>query len=394
MSSSSNEVHDGSTKTLRLGTATSVAEREACYRLRYRVSVEEMGKQLGAADHARKLLTDDFDRLGTIFYVANDAEIVATLRNLWAAQAVPEIHVAHYGLNTLFARVPREQIVFTGHLIIAPEWRQTKAFAYLLEAAYRDGRDKGAWLDFVHCTPALVALYEVMGFRRFKPNIADPDVGLRIPVALVADDVEHLKRTRSPLARFAADYANDSEHGRWFTSTFVEYAQPSCARVMGTDDFLSYLTDHIYMKDHPLLRGLEPDEVDHVVRSGTIIRVREGEAIVRAGDAGSEMYTLLSGAAEVRRTAGNGSFVVLSTLGRGQVFGEMALLRRQPRTADVIAIGDSELLMLDRDFFERLTASKPAVAARVLWNLSITLCERLDMTTGSLLAAVGQRAVS
>jgi len=84
----------------------------------------------------------------------------------------------------------------------------------------------------------------------------------------------------------------------------------------------------------------------------------------------------------------------LSTLGRGQVFGEMALLRRQPRTADVIAIGDSELLMLDRDFFERLTASKPAVAARVLWNLSITLCERLDMTTGSLLAAVGQRAVS
>ena len=37
-----------------------------------------------------------------------------------------------------------------------------------------------------------------MGYRRFVPTVMETDVGLRVPMALVADDVEHLTRVRSP----------------------------------------------------------------------------------------------------------------------------------------------------------------------------------------------------
>jgi hypothetical protein len=391
------ETHDGrrssgSEQTLSIGIASSAAEQEECFRLRYRVYVDEMGKQPGVADHKRKLLTDGHDRNATILYVTDGNQIVGTMRMIFAADEIPEGYKSRYDLDTAFAGIPREQIVFTGYLIVALEWRQTRSLWYIFERAYRDARARGVWLDLIHCTPSLVALYETMGFRRFRQNFIDPDYGMRIPLALVADDMAHLGHIRSPLARLAEDFKNDPEHGRWFTETFSAYAQPSCARIMGTEDFLAYVAEHIYMDDHPLLRGLAKDEANRVVKSGTILRVRRGEVILRAGDAGSEMFMLLAGAAEVRGRAKGGGTVVLQTLGKGQIFGEMALLSRQPRTADVIAIDDVELLMLNRQYFEQLMGSMPAAAARVLWNLSIMLCERLNATTGSLLAAVGEPA--
>ena len=78
--------------------------------------------------------------------------------------------------------------------------------------------------------------------------------------------------------------------------------------------------------------------------------------------------------------------VVLQTLGKGHIFGEMALLSPHRRTADVVALNDVELLMLSKDFFEKLMATAPVAAGRMLWNLAVTLCDRLHVTTESLVA--------
>ena len=45
-----------------------------------------------------------------------------------------------------------------------------------------------------------------MGYRRFVPTVMETDIGLRVPMALVADDVEHLTRVRSPLLGVAEHF--------------------------------------------------------------------------------------------------------------------------------------------------------------------------------------------
>ena len=370
---------------LRVAVAETADEREACFRLRYRVYVEEMGKHPSAADHKRKSYSDGHDKFATLMYVSDGEQVVASVRNVWAADARPAEYIERYDLEGGFAHVPPAQVGFSSYLNIAPEWRQTKAMGMALEDAYRHLRQKGAWLSFVQGNPALVAMYERMGFRRFRPNIVDADFGLRIPMALVADDIDHLSAIRSPFARVAADYTNESAHGRWFAQTFTDYAQPSIARLMGVEEFLRYVAERMYTDEHLLFRGVPKDEVDKVIASGMIFRARAGEPIVRKGDPSTEMFTLLSGAAEVRGRSKAGRTQVLQTLGTGAIFGEMALLSPQPRSADVIALSDVELLMLSRDYFDRLLATTPATAGRMLWNLSIMLCDRLHVTTANLL---------
>jgi CRP-like cAMP-binding protein len=88
------------------------------------------------------------------------------------------------------------------------------------------------------------------------------------------------------------------------------------------------------------------------------------------------MYLLLDGAVEVTESP-RGQRRVLTTLGAGQLFGEAAFLMQTPRTADVTAIADSQLVVLDVEGFARLGEQHPTVAMKVLRNLSRSLCLRL-----------------
>ncbi len=380
------EAADGMRTRLRVGSATTREEKEAVYRLRYRVVVDEMKKHPDYADNTSKMLTDPLDRVATVLYLADGNELVAAVRNIWAPRAPEARQVQFYELDKL-PEVPREAISFTSRLIVAPQYRGTKALGVLLAAVYGEARAKGIWLDFINCAPPLVSLYEVMGYRRFMANVLDTDVGLSVPMVLVGDDVEYLTRVHSPLARMAAPFKNDPAHGAWFAKRFAEHAQPSCARVMGTDEFLRYLTERVHVDDYPLLRGLAEPEVKEVLHSGTVVRVQKGNLVIRAGDPGNDMYMVMSGVLEVRARGH-----VIETLGKGQMFGEMSFLSRRPRTADVAAVTDAEVLLLTREFLERLTRGAPAVASRLLMNLSMYLVDRLQNTTRSLVDAMGRES--
>ena len=74
-----------------------------------------------------------------------------------------------------------------------------------------------------------------------------------------------------------------------------------------------------------------------------------GQAIVRQGEMGNEMFVLISGKAEVQVTV-NGHSRLVRELYRGDVFGEMGLLRHHQRTADVIAAEDVEVLVVNERF--------------------------------------------
>jgi hypothetical protein len=137
-------------------------------------------------------------------------------------------------------------------------------------------------------------------------------------------------------------------------------------------------------KQIPLFAGLRPFQAKIVVLMGRLADAAPGDPITRRGELKSELYVLLSGRADVHHGAGE---PVIRTVGRGDVIGEMAVVRDRPRSADVVAVQPTEYLVLDRGVLDRLQRRHPRIAAAVFRNLSRILSDRLEDTTEQLARA-------
>jgi CRP/FNR family cyclic AMP-dependent transcriptional regulator len=102
---------------------------------------------------------------------------------------------------------------------------------------------------------------------------------------------------------------------------------------------------------------------------GVVEQYADGEAIVREGESGREMYVIRRGSVEVIKSLG-GRTVVLATLERGSFFGEMSLLESQPRSATVRAKGDTEVLVIEPGTLLLKIRRDPTFAFEMLQHMS------------------------
>lgn len=109
------------------------------------------------------------------------------------------------------------------------------------------------------------------------------------------------------------------------------------------------------------------------------IRYREGSAVFREGDPGKGIYLVVAGAVGVTKDG-----ATLTELGPGANFGEMAMLDEPSRSATVVALEDSELLLITRDAFFQLLKRDPTLAVKVLWNMLLRLSSHLRTTSEKL----------
>ncbi len=129
-----------------------------------------------------------------------------------------------------------------------------------------------------------------------------------------------------------------------------------------------------------LLAGLSPGQLEDISRRLQPVRFRQGEVIVREGDAGAEMFFIESG--RVRVTRGEGArTLLLAELEAGDLFGEMALLTGSPRSATVLALSDVDLWVMSKADFDDVVTAYPNLALA----LSRLLSERLRNTDARFL---------
>jgi MFS family permease len=105
----------------------------------------------------------------------------------------------------------------------------------------------------------------------------------------------------------------------------------------------------------PLFAPLPAPVLEHLARRLESVSFPAGTEIVREGDAGDRFYIVSSGRLEVSTAGGP-----LRSLGPGDWFGEIALLRDVPRTATVAAASDVTLFSLERDEFVGAVTGHPA----------------------------------
>ena len=140
----------------------------------------------------------------------------------------------------------------------------------------------------------------------------------------------------------------------------------------------------------PLFSELPPETFARVLGAVRLLRKRPGETILEQGEAGTAFYVLARGRVRVEREPETGQSVVLAKLHGGAIFGEMALVSAEPRSATVTAEDDCDLLQFDKAALAAAAGEVSTVAAaldkftreRLLTNLLATapLFRPLDRT--------------
>jgi hypothetical protein len=196
-------------------------------RFRYEVYVEELGKTPGCANHVEKMLREPLDAVSLLFYAAQGAEVIGTVR--WTPEASLRLPSKLRQVFELarFANVfAPEQLSFTSRLMIAADWRQSLVAGRLVQELYRNACDRGVLLDFIHVTPTLVPLYRHLGYRRYASCYLDEEVGLQVPMVLALQDATHLRAVRSPFHRLATVRGHDPGAWQWVSRMFPGARRP------------------------------------------------------------------------------------------------------------------------------------------------------------------------
>ena len=110
------------------------------------------------------------------------------------------------------------------------------------------------------------------------------------------------------------------------------------------------------LRTMPLFAPLSAPAIEGVARQLVPVEVEAGVAVVTQGEDGDRWYAIADGTLEVRRDDR-----VLATIGRGEGFGEIALLRNVPRTATVTALTSCSLYALEKEAFTEAITGHPEV---------------------------------
>ena len=132
------------------------------------------------------------------------------------------------------------------------------------------------------------------------------------------------------------------------------------------------------MSDHAptLLAGIElfselsEDELKEVSALAQTRTVTRDTTIFNEGDTADAIFVVVNGRVKIVTTSTDGKEFILTVLGAGQVFGEMALIEEATRSASVVTISDVELLVISRKDFDHLLHTSPGISRKLMAILS------------------------
>ncbi len=113
--------------------------------------------------------------------------------------------------------------------------------------------------------------------------------------------------------------------------------------------------------------------------------------MVREGVIGTELFVVVSGHLKIETEKKAGDTVLFDVVGPGDIFGELALLTGRPRAANVVAIGDCELVAIDYRDLRDLIERNSSVALSLLANLANRIIDFGDSVRSFAVAGLEPR---
>jgi CRP-like cAMP-binding protein len=120
------------------------------------------------------------------------------------------------------------------------------------------------------------------------------------------------------------------------------------------------------LKKVPLFAGMS-DEIVGQIAGLTSLRVYSpGEYLCRRGDVGDELFIIRQGQVKIVLTSFEGREIILALLKEGDFLGELSLIDGEPRSADAIAVENTEVIIIGKSCFEKLLRDNEQLRNEIL----------------------------
>lgn len=137
------------------------------------------------------------------------------------------------------------------------------------------------------------------------------------------------------------------------------------------------------LEQAPLFSVLHPTDLRAIANKLHLVRYRKGEMIFREGEPAERLFLIDDGKVKLSLTAPNGQELLIAVLGRGHIFGELAVIDRGPRAMDARAMEETRVCSLGSDVFWTMLENRPALARRLL-ELMARRLRRADQNSQDL----------
>ena len=140
----------------------------------------------------------------------------------------------------------------------------------------------------------------------------------------------------------------------------------------------SFPSDKLAMlRKHPIFCDLESEAFDQLCRYAKHTTLKRGATLFSKGDPGNSLCAVISGTVKMSISSPDGRSAIFNLIGPGEIFGEIAVLDGQSRTADATANTNCEIFVIDRREFLPFVRSHPALAMKFIE----LLCAKLRWTS-------------
>tara|TARA_R110002072_G_scaffold234586_2_gene392178 strand:- start:4145 stop:4729 length:585 start_codon:yes stop_codon:yes gene_type:complete len=176
---------------------TSETEREAVFRFRYRIYVQDQGRQEPYADHERRTLREPLDERGWVLGAFQDGRVVGTLRTNPRRDGSLDGYESLYGIDRLPTEV-QEQVAITTKLMVEPNIRGGLVALRLAKLTYAMALERDVSWNYVDARDETVPLFEKLGHRVLRRDLEHPAYGRANLMCLSLRDIDHLVQVQSP----------------------------------------------------------------------------------------------------------------------------------------------------------------------------------------------------
>lgn len=131
------------------------------------------------------------------------------------------------------------------------------------------------------------------------------------------------------------------------------------------------------LKGAHLVDGMSDEQIQTLGAYGSVESYGDGESVIRLDDDTFDLWIMLEGKCEIRTQMDD----MLYRLGPSTLIGEVSFLDHNPRSAKAIAVGECKVIRFPAGLLDDLGEKRPEIAAKLLKNIGVVLCQKLRSTT-------------
>ena len=181
---------------------------EELFSFRYRVIVDELGKQQADADHQTRRIYDALDPKGHQIIAYVDDEIVGCVRVNFPREGDVGLYHDLYGLGKYTANQFAKLSMCT-RLMVDERFRKTSIAIKLFKLSYEFGLKNGIELNLVDSNKSMLEFFERFGYIHLFDRM-HPDFGRSCILRLSLLDMDHLRQVRSPFLGMCAKFLKEN----------------------------------------------------------------------------------------------------------------------------------------------------------------------------------------